>query len=725
METEKDRIRVLLPIQGLNVLDYAPGDIDLHPGDFVHVPLGPRIVTGIVWDGPANGRKVAADKLKPVSERLDLPPLCEDARRFIRWVADYYLAAPNTLLRMTMPVPAALSAPPEKLLYKLGDADITGMTEKRKAVLSALRPNEALSVKDLAERAGVTDGVVRALIKNGALNAVTQSVDAPYPTPDPEHPGPQLSPEQREAADALIQSVKGGRYEAILLEGVTGAGKTEVYFEAIAQALRQPHAQVLVLVPEIALTSQWLGRFEDRFGVRPTLWHSDLGMAERRRAWRAILKGEARVIVGARSALFLPFQALNLIIVDEEHDPSFKQEDGLCYNARDMAVVRAHLGGFPVVLASATPSLETVQNVAQGRYSHVKLTARHGGASLPRLHAIDMRRAKLPATKWLSPDLTHAIGQTMGRGEQALLFLNRRGYAPLTLCRTCGERLECPNCSAWLVEHRLANRLQCHHCGHAEAIPKTCPSCEDKDSLVACGPGVERLGEEVRAEFPGARVLELTSDSLTSPAKAASAVAAIQNGNVDIIVGTQLVTKGYHFPNLTLVGVIDADLGLAGGDLRAAERSFQQLTQVAGRAGRAEREGQVFIQTHMPENPVMQALLSGDQDAFMAREADARRLHHMPPFGRLAALIISGQQENQVIQVARGLARLAPQAQGVAVLGPAPAPLTLLRGKYRYRLLIKCERHINIQRYLSHLLAKAPRAKDTRIALDIDPYSFL
>lgn len=727
MRNKITRVRVLLPIQGLSQLDYAvPDDMTLAPGDFVRVPLGPRIVTGVVWDeGGANGKVVALDKLKPVAEKINLPPLPKATRRFVHWVSDYYLAAANGLLRMTMPVPGALENPPTKTYYHRGVAEGVKLTDKRQSVWDAIRDGEMLSAKELAERAGVSDAVVRAMAGTAALEAITASVDAPYLTPDPEHPGPKLSKEQQSAADELKSAVTAHEFKPILLEGVTGAGKTEVYFEAIAEALRDPSAQILVLIPEIGLTSQWLGRFEKRFGVRPVQWHSDLGQAERRRAWRSILKGEARVVVGARSALFLPFQDLSLIIVDEEHDPSYKQEDGLCYNARDMAVVRAHLGEIPVVLASATPSLETVQNALSERYAHVKLKSRHGGAALPDIHAVDMRQAKLPAGRWLSPELVKGVQQALEDKEQALLFLNRRGYAPLTLCRTCGERLECPNCSSWLVEHRLANKLMCHHCGYNQRLMNICPSCENENTLVACGPGVERLAEEVRIEFPDARILELTSDTLTSPSRAAAAVQAIDDGDVDIIVGTQLVTKGYHFPNLTLVGVVDADLGLAGGDLRAAERSFQQLTQVAGRAGRAQKPGRVYVQTHMPENPVMQALISGDQDAFIAREAEARKLHHMPPFGKLAALIVSATEERQALSHARALAKAIPQADGVQVLGPAPAPMAILRGRYRFRLLVKATRRINMQKYLSAWLKRVPKNNAIRLGLDIDPYSFM
>ncbi|HXV74268.1 MAG TPA: primosomal protein N', partial [Sphingomonadales bacterium] len=497
------------------------------------------------------------------------------------------------------------------------------------------------------------------------------------------------------------------------------------YFEAIAKALTKDNAQVLVLLPEIALTTQWLDRFEARFGARPTEWHSDLGQAERRRAWRSVIAGEARIVVGARSALFLPFRHLGLIVVDEEHDPSFKQEEGVPYQARDMAVVRAQLADCPVILSSATLSYETLFNIDRGRYGKVTLEKRFGGAELPEVSGIDMREEKLPAERWLSGKLVETLKQTLGRGEQAMLFLNRRGYAPLTLCRTCGTRIECPDCTAWLVEHRLKRRLMCHHCGHSIAKPEHCPECGDTESLAVCGPGVERLEEEVAKLFPSAKRLVMTSDTMTSPAKAAEMVARIASGRTDIIIGTQVITKGYHFPKLTLVGVIDADLGLKGGDLRAAERTFQQMEQVSGRAGREELKGHVYLQTYMPENPVMAALLSGEKPRFIKEDMGQRNLYGMPPYGRLAAVILSGSKPHPVEDFAHQLARRFPKAEGVQLFGPAQAYLARLKAQYRYRLLIKAGRNVALQKVIRSWMKDVKIPASVKVKIDIDPYSFL
>ncbi|HET9019672.1 MAG TPA: primosomal protein N', partial [Acetobacteraceae bacterium] len=600
--------------------------------------------------------------------------------------------------------------------------DVT-LTEPRRRVLAALTAGP-LGGADLARAAGVSAGVIRGMADAGLIVTVTLPPRDPFTAPHPDHPGPALSPQQAEAAAELRAAVASRAFSVTLLDGVTGSGKTEVYLEAVAECLRAGR-QALVLLPEIALSSQWLERFERRFGVAPAVWHSDLSSRTRRLTWRAVATGTAPVVVGARSALFLPFPDLGLVVIDEEHETAFKQEDGVVYHARDMAVVRARLCAAPAVLVSATPSLETMANVESGRYRHVSLPARHGGAVLPTLRLIDLRDTPPERGRFLAPPLVAAIQAAFGRGEQAMLFLNRRGYAPLTLCRACGHRMQCPNCTAWLVEHRVRRQLQCHHCGHAEPIPPACPVCAAEASLTPVGPGIERITEEAAALFPAARRLVMASDTIPGPHAAAEAAHAIAAREVDLIIGTQIVAKGWHFPHLTLVGVVDADLGLAGGDLRAAERTVQLLHQVAGRAGRAEAQGEVLLQTFDPAHPVMQALLAGDLARFMASEAAQRRPGHWPPYGRLAALIVSADSADAADATARDLARAAPHGDGIAVLGPAPAPLAILRGRHRRRLLLKTRREIAVQPLLRAWLSKVQPRGSARIDVDVDPMSFL
>ncbi len=701
-------VRVLLPLPLADAYDYSvPEELTVAAGHFVIVPLGKRETVGVVW-GEGSG-EVAPEKLRDIAHVLPALPMADSLRRFVDWVSAYTLAPPGAVLRMAMSVPSALEAPKTEIVYRAAaqpDDAALKLTAARRRVLEQLKDGPALPAAELAHIAGVGTSVIKTMASIGLLEGVERTMRRSFAQLDGKQQGPALSPEQAVAAQGLVDKVLAHAFSATLLDGVPGAGKTEVYFEAIAAALASGR-QVLVLLPEIALTAQWLKRFEDRFGAPPAPWHSGLTSLERRETWRAIAEGRVGVVVGARSALFLPFSTLGLIVVDEEHDGSFKQDEGVTYNARDMAVVRARLVSAPIVLASATPSLESVVNVASARYGALHLPARHGSQELAKLSAVDLRRQPPARGRWLSPPVVEAMKKTLAAGEQTLLFLNRRGYAPLTLCRACGHGIECPQCSAWLVEHRFRRTLICHHCGYTEPPAQACKYCGAVDQFVACGPGVERLAEEALELFPEARLELFTS------------------GEIDILIGTQMAAKGHHFPNLTLVAVVDADLGLNGGDLRAAERTFQLLYQVAGRAGREDRPGQALVQTHVPEHPVMQALVSGDRDRFVAAELDDRRAAGMPPYGRLASLIISGPDPAAVDNVCGALARRAPRQDGVSVLGPSTAPLALLRGRHRRRFLLKATRDIAVQPLLRTWLERIGLPGSVRLQIDVDPYSFL
>lgn len=728
-----ERVSVLLPIplpgggaQG-GAYDYkAHPDWGLTRGDVVEVPLGQRRMPGIVL-GPGHD-EIAEERLKAVISRYDCPPIPDAVLKLIDWTAAWTLSARGAVARMAISVPQALT-PPDPIVIHLAapeDAWAPGarLTPSRRRVLAVLRDGPGMEQRDLAREAAVGTSVIKGMVDAGLLEAHAIAPASPFAEPDPDRAGPTLSEEQQAAADHLARAVETRSFSVTALDGITGSGKTEVYFEAVAAALRAGR-QALVLLPEIALSAQWLGRFEARFGAAPAVWHSELKPKVRRETWRAVAEGKARVLVGARSALFLPFPDLGLIVIDEEHDGAYKQEDGVSYHARDMAVVRGRIAGHPVALVSATPSLETVENVKRGRYQAVHLTARPGSATLPTVELIDLRKHTPERGRFLSPPLVRAVEAALAARDQVLLFLNRRGYAPLTLCRACGQRLECPNCTAWLVEHRLLGRLQCHHCGFSGRLPKKCSHCEAEDSFVASGPGVERLAEEVLIRFPDARFQVASSDTLIGPQGAAEFVRSVRAGEVDVIIGTQVVAKGHDFPNLTLVGVVDGDLGLEGGDLRASERTYQLLHQVSGRAGRADKAGRVLIQTHAPEAPVMQALVKGDRDGFLAAEARNREIAGMPPFGRLVGIVVSAPDPDRADAVARLLARSAPNLQGVEILGPAPAPLALLRGRHRRRLLLKAGREVNVQRILSDWLAPLKLPNAVRVSVDVDPYSFL
>ena len=658
------QVEVLLPTAVAHGFDYGAGEHALVAGDIVTVPFGSGQSLGVVWNkGTA---KLPAGKLKPVATRHDAyPPLSKALRDFIDWAAWYNCAPKGAMLKMVLPL-----------------ADVMDDIKTR----VKLDTHVDIARFNLAPLAGM----------------------------------------QRGGADAIEKKIAQG-FSVTLLDGVTGSGKTEVYYDAIAKILAtDADAQVLVMLPEIALSVQSLSRFEERFGFAPVVWNSEITPAKKRVGWQEIAAGRARVVVGARSALFLPYKKLALIVVDEEHDSSYKQEEGVIYHARDMAVARARFEKLPVVLVSATPSLESHHNAKQGKYTEVSLPARHGAAELPTVSMLDMRKVLLDRGHFISHPLRDKLLETVASGHQAMLFLNRRGYAPLLLCRACGHRFQCPDCSAWLVTHKSKPRLECHHCGYNVPLPKDCPSCGAEDNLHACGPGVERIHEEVSGFLPDARVVVMASDSTSGFADAEQTITAMAEHKIDILIGTQMIAKGHHFAGLAMVGVVDADLGLAGGDLRAAERTYQLLHQLSGRAGREKVAGTGYLQSFLPEHPVMRALVSGDRDAFMAAELTARQNADMPPFSRLASVIVDGAKEDQVIATARQLAAaVAGSPKSVQILGPAPAPLYMLRGKFRYRLLVRADRNINLPDFMQNWLSSIKPHSSVRIRADIDPQSFM
>jgi len=718
-------VDILLPVALDQAYSYrVPDGMELAPGDVVCVPLGARTATGVVWAENPTPNPRLDNRLKYVDERLEVPPLRPELRHFVDWVSTYSLSARGMALRMCLRMGDHLGPARARIGVRLKGPAPQRMTAARRRVLTLLSDGLARGKSETAQEAGVSPGVVDGLIDEGTIETLVLPPEPLMQAPDPDYLAPDFTAVQRAAADALHATVASGGYSVTLIDGVTGSGKTQVYFEAVAETVRAGR-QAVILMPEMALTAQVLDRFAERFGTRPAEWHSQLSPRKRARTWQAVATGDVSVIVGARSALFLPYADLGLIVVDEEHDPAYKQADGVHYHARDMAVVRAHIAKIPVVLASATPSVETEVNARRARYARLHLPERFGGAHLPAIETIDLRREGPPPGRYIAPRLAEAVKVALERGEQALLFLNRRGYAPLTLCRRCGFRLACPNCDAWLVDHRFRRRLVCHHCGYSLPQPEQCPNCEARGTFVACGPGVERLEEEAVALFPGTRILVLSSDLVASVERMREELAEIEQGLVDIVIGTQLVAKGHHFPKLNLVGIVDADLGLSNGDPRAAERTFQLLHQVVGRAGREAGRGIGYLQTHQPEHPVMRALKAGDREAFYASEIELREKTHYPPFGRLASLIVSGGDKHSAEAHARRLAQAAPPTDAARVLGPAEAPLALVRGRYRFRLLVKSARGFDLSAYLREWLAAAPKPKGKiKLEIDVDPQSF-
>ncbi|MCK0095466.1 primosomal protein N' [Yoonia sp. F2084L] len=722
---EGDLVGVLTTQPLDRLLDYKAPEGGCHLGAFVEAPLGPRKVLGVVW-GPGKGDYDRA-KIRSVIRVLDVAPMRDEMRSFLTRAAEYTLTPMPAMLRLGTRAPGLGDAQSMRKVYRLGDKTPDRMTGAREKVLGVLRDYGGLSftLSEVAEMAGVGTSVVKGMVKLGAVSEEEAPRDTPYPRLDPDYGGKELSVDQAAGAEALRSALRSDGYGTTLLKGVTGSGKTEVYLEAVAECLRMGR-QALVLLPEIALSGEFINRVEARFGMKPAEWHSGVTMTERRRCWRMVGQGDAQLVVGARSALFLPYQDLGLIVVDEEHDTSYKQEDGVLYNARDMAVLRAAINGAQVVLASATPSLESWANVEAGKYTRLELTSRFGAAVMPTMAAIDMRVEDLPSGRWVSPTLRGAMQQRLEKGEQSLIFLNRRGYAPITLCRACGHQIGCDHCDARMVEHRFLKRLMCHQCGETKPMPTVCPSCEAEDRLSAVGPGVERMGEEVAELFPEARIAVLSSDLYGSARAMKAHIEEIAEGGTDIIIGTQLVAKGHNFPLLTLVGVIDADLGLQGSDLRAAERTFQLMRQVAGRAGRAETPGEALLQTYQPEHGVIRAILAGDEESFWKAEAEERKAAGVPPYGRMAGIILSSPNVQEVFDLGSEMARMdGPLRQiGAQVFGPAPAPIARVRGRHRVRLLVKAEKTAPLQQALAKWTGQFRLPTNLRMAIDIDPQSF-
>ena len=725
-------VDVLVPVALDHAYSYkVPAHLDLQPGDIVQVPLGPRETIGVVWDADPDAVQGRGDNLKAVSAKIDAPPMPANLRKLVDWVARYTLSPRGMVARMALRNPEESAPEKPRLAFRVTGQPPARPTPARLRVLEAAEGGMAWVKGALAAAASVSPGVIDGLVDDGALEVVALPPEGAE-RPEPDYIAPQLSDDQRESAGKLAEAVAAKSFSVALLEGVTGSGKTEVYFEAVAEALRQGR-QALILMPEIALTAQFLARFEARFGVKPSEWHSGIASTRRNRLFRAVAADEAKVVVGARSALFLPFHDLGLIVVDEEHEAAYKQEDGVHYHARDMAVVRARLEKAAVVLASATPSIESKVNAQSGRYRHLALPARFGGREMPKIAAIDLRVDGAPRGRWIAPKLVTAVKETLERGEQVLLFLNRRGYAPLTLCRACGHRWQCPNCSTSLVEHRFRRSLVCHHCGHIERTPKQCVECGTEDSLAAIGPGVERLAEEVAETFAGVRQIVLSSDFPGGTQRLRDEFAAVEKGEFELVIGTQLVAKGHNFPLMTLAAVIDADIGLMNGDPRAAERSFQLLQQVTGRAGRGDKPGRGILQTWQPDHPVMRALLSGDSERFYREEIASRRAAGLPPFGRLAGLIISGADKGETEAHARALVRAGfgilqgntREFGDLALLGPAEAPIAMVRGRNRVRLLLKAPRETDMQAFIRRMIGAGPKPRGSlRVQIDIDPVSF-
>ncbi len=731
MKTTENKTNMIIAVllsQHVSVpYDYlVPLGLDLRVGDVVSVPLQNREVIGVVWECPRLWKKtdIALSKIKPIAYRYEVAPLSESLCQFVDWMAQYVMTPSGIVLRHILNVPKALEPLKRRKAFILADKPPSRMTEARQRVCDVLSDKNLWKRGDILEKAQVSQSVLDGLVKQNCVRMVECSTEDIFPVPNPDFLTLDFSREQGEAIRVLREFVKIGKFQPCLLDGVTGSGKTEVYFEAVAETIRQGR-QSVILLPEISLTSQLLDRFKKRFGCEIAIWHSNLSPAQRVHIWRLVSEGKIKTLVGARSALFLPWKDIGVIVVDEEHDGGYKQEEGMIYNARDMAVIYSRFSDAVVILASATPSLETILNAQKERYALLSLPNRHGVAQLPEISLIDLRQIPPAKGCWLTPVLISEIENTLSHQKQVLLFLNRRGYAPLTICKSCGYRYACQACESWLVEHRYKRQLICHQCGITCSMPSVCDSCGAEESLTACGPGVERIYEEISSYFPEAKICILSSDLIVDMEEMHDMLERIKNGDIDIVIGTQVLAKGHHFPHLALTAVVDADLGLNNSDLRAGERTYQMLSQVAGRAGREAIKGKALLQSYMPEHPVLQALQSGKRDSFIERELQMREQVNMPPFGKLAGLILSCEDLLLLNRFSQHLSSCVPPHENIRVLGPAPAPIAKLRHRYRVRFLVKSKQGVLLQDFIRLWLRNVKLPKKIRLIIDIDPYHFL
>ncbi len=689
-------------------------------GTIVKVPFGKKMVLGCVWENKTNiSNKYKTKTIDVVFSNLVLE---EKTILFIKWMAKYTVSQLGNILKMVAPSFVLLEKKPKMYLIKNKNFLYKKLSSQRQKVME-LVDNKEMTIKEIIHSTDVDRGLIKRMIKDKNLMERISKEKFFTTNNQVKKEKVLLNPEQQKAFDIIELEMKKTNPQPVFLDGITGSGKTEVYFKLIEKN-SIINLQTLVMLPEIALSKQWLSRFEERFGFVPLVWNSSLSLKRKKNIWESILKSEVDVIVGTRSSLLLPFKNLGLIILDEEHDSSYKQEEGVIYNARDMAIVKAKISQAQIVLVSATPSIETYNNVKVGKYKRVMIKNRYGISKLPSSFLIDMKKDILAKEgKWISERAIKEVAEALSKNEQSLVFINRRGYAPLSLCKECGYRYSCNNCDAWLVYHQSKNLLQCHHCNYQTKLPKYCKNCKKKDTLIPYGPGVERIAEEVRGIFSESNI-EIVSSDTSNNEKFSNILKRIEKNDINIIIGTQVIAKGYDFPNITKVIIVDFDLSLYGGDLRAGEKTYQLISQVSGRAGRGEKHGKVFIQTYDTENSIIKALLKGDRDDFLERELSFRKVSNLPPYGKLVSIIIYGLDKSKVEKTSNNVKKYFNKHE-ITALGPAPSPIPFLRNNYRFRLLLKIKLSFNVQNYLSKLPNDIALETGVKLKIDIDPYNFL
>lgn len=718
-------VKILLPLPfNDGFIYFVKKEDDPKIGNIFSIPFGKKKIFGIIikiLDEIPNN--IIESKIKFVEEKFKDFSIDPKLIEFFFWVANYNLTPAGLIAKLS--IATFLNNSHKKsteIIIKINEnyQFPSKVTKKRQKILNFLT-NSPQTLENIKKNTDLSLSLINKMTKDNLLikekhenirkiKEITQNIDPNI------FKLRQLSEKQQKIANQLPLE----NFQTSFLDGVTGSGKTEIYFYLISKILEQNSGQILFLLPEIILTTQLIRNFKDRFGFEAEIWHSKITSSKKEKIFHSIISGDIKILIGTRSALFLPFENLKAIIVDEEHDESFKQEDKVSYHGRDMAIVRAKIENIPVLLGSATPSLETYQNAISGKYKHLILTEKFSRNDDVKIEIIDLKKEKLEKNHFLSQKLLDQIALNLLDKKQSLLFLNKRGYASITICKNCGEIADCPNCSINITYHQKINRLICHHCGYNDSLPKKCSKCGAEDSFLLSGVGVEKIQEEINNKFPNARIALMTSDEIKDLDIAKKIIDQIMNDQIDIIIGTQMIAKGYHFPKLSLVGVIDGDASFYNNSLRTSERSYQLLTQIIGRAGREKYSGQVLIQSYNIKNPIFEYIIKQDRDKFLNQEIAQRKILNLPPFGKMAEIIANDFQPKIAIETLRKILKNTDFNKNVQILGPAPMAVTKIKNRYYYRLILNSKKNFNLQNYIQNITKGLKLQNSTRVKIIID-----
>lgn len=728
LKEKKLTAQILLPIIFDKSFSYYVNDaFNIEVGDVVLVNFMNRNCYGIVTKVEEELEK-SNFKMKTILAKDDELKISPNLIKLIEFAASYNLAPKGLFLKLAISILNSSKIKENSQVFckiNKNPPQNVKITPKRQEIIDLFGKKSEILLSEIVNLAKTSSSTVNSLVKNGILTKEIKKIAQKrekFPEIEPNlFKLKELSSDQQNAADFLNKKIAQNQHSVTLVDGVTGSGKTEIYFNVISKILKEKSGQILILLPEIILVNQLIKRFENIFNFKPQIWHSKINNNQKRDIFYALNNGEIEILISTRSAIFLPFSNLKLIIIDEEHEASFKQEDIVNYHGRDMAIARAKFENIPVILSSATPSLETFVNAKSGKYEHLILKSKFFNNKKTQIELVDMKNSDLEKGCFISKELEKEMQNCLENKKQILLFLNRRGYAPLTLCKSCGHKISCKDCSSYMSYHQSLNKLICHHCGSESKFNIACENCEEEDSFVTLGAGVERIHEEVKSLFPLSKTALMTSDSLNNQEESTKIIEKIINNEVDVIIGTQIIAKGHHFPNLSLVGIIDGDSSFNNANLRAGEKSFQLLTQVIGRAGREKHPAKIFLQSYNINNLVFKYIIEQNRDDFFNLEIQNRQIMQMPPFGKMIAIIFISKNEDLAINCGKMIVSHFPNQENIEIFGPAPMPISKIRKNYYYRVLVKSDKKLNIQKLINNIISSFKTPNQVRIKIDVDP----